>query len=91
MDNQEITNEETGGDGEKLVELCAALLEDDEFISRYVLRNEKVERAVIDKYLRERGRSAPVMGKGSPALAPIEKAKTLDEAKRLCEKFLGSV
>ena len=90
MDNCEITSDGNNMGGEKLVELCAALLDDDEFISRYVLKSEKVGRAVIDKYLRERGRSAPVMGKGSPALAPIERAKTLDEAKRLCEKFLGA-
>ena len=80
-----------GDDGEQLVKLCASLLEDDEFIARYVLKSEKVERAVIDRYLRGRTKSAPIMPQGSAVLAPLKKAKDLDEARRLCEQFLRNV
>ena len=38
--------------GKELVELCAALLEDDEFVAKYVVKSEKVKRAVVDEYLR---------------------------------------
>ena len=77
--------------GKELVELCASLLEDDEFIAGYVLKSEKVKRAVIDEYLRGFSTAPPVMSRGSATLAPRPKAKTLEEAKKLCESYLNGM
>ena len=91
-------SEETGTEteaykpgGKELVELCAALLEDDEFVANYVVKSEKVKRAVVDEYLRGISRTPPVMSRGVAALAPRPRAKTLEEAKKLCETYLGGI
>lgn len=75
-------------DGEQLTMLAASLLNCEEFVARYAVGNETVERAVIDRYLRTLPKTAPVMSKGSAVLAPLKRAKTLKEAKRLCEEYL---
>ena len=77
--------------GKELVELCAALLDDDDFVAGYVLKSEKVKRAAINEYLRGFTRTPPVMAKGAATLAPRPKAKTLEEARKLCESYLGGL
>lgn len=77
--------------GQRLVELAARLLEDDAFIAAYVVGNKKAEDAVIENYLKTKLKTAPVMGRGSAALAPAAKPKTLEEAGRLCKLYLNGL
>lgn len=82
-------NSETAAlSGEELTALAAALLQDEEFVRKFVLGNETVERAVIDNYLRARQKTSRVLPGGSGTLAPLQRPKTLEEAKRICNEYL---
>ena len=69
---------------------AARLLDDADFVSEYVLSRDDVRRAVIDDYLKSFVRHSPSMPAGTGALAPPLGAKSLEEAKKLCELFLSA-
>lgn len=70
-------------------EFAAGLLDDEEFVKKYVLKNPTVQRLVIEAYLRGMKNSAPVSPKGGAPLSPQKRPKTLEEAKQLCELYLN--
>lgn len=76
---------------EAAVEIAARLLDDEEFVKKYALGNPTVERVIIESYLRGMKKSAPTAPQGAASLAPKQRPKTLDEARKLCELYLSKL
>lgn len=72
----------------QMFEKILQLLDDETFIDAFIVGNPKIEGAVITAYLKNRQRGVPVMGTGGAALAPVNRPKTLMQAKQLCEQLL---
>lgn len=77
----------------KVYVLPEKLVEDDDFVEKYVYGNEKIRGAIVEKYLEELEQNQPprsISSRGSIALTPPDRPKSIADAGRVIQAMLDN-